>query len=103
MLIPDVRDLEVQRPELTGPFDIIGDVHGCGEELRELLETLGWALTRGPDGLPVDADHPEGRTLVFVGDLVDRGPEIVAPLRLAMSMTERGNPPRLCTFLHSIG
>src|SRR5918911_2165480 len=52
-----------------GPFDIIGDVHGCADELEELLTDLGYAA---------DAEgawrHPEGRKAVFVGDLVDRGP-----------------------------
>lgn len=49
---------------LTGPFDIIGDIHGCRSELETLLAKLGY----------VDGHHPEGRTAVFVGDLVDRGP-----------------------------
>lgn len=84
------RDLEVQRPELVGPFDVIGDVHGCGGELKALLEALGWELTAGSDGLPVDARHPEGRMLAFVGDLVDRGPEIAQVLRLVMTMVQDG-------------
>lgn len=50
---------------LTGPFDIIGDVHGCSAELETLLTTLGYD----------DGRHPAGRTAVFVGDLVDRGPD----------------------------
>ncbi|MEX2244463.1 MAG: polynucleotide kinase-phosphatase [Fimbriimonadaceae bacterium] len=66
----------------AGPFDIIGDVHGCIEELRELLGLLGYA----PDGTP-----PEGRTAVFVGDLVDRGPDSVGVLRLVMKMTSDGH------------
>ncbi|AWK72682.1 hypothetical protein CBI38_15015 [Rhodococcus oxybenzonivorans] len=57
--------------ELTGPFDIIGDVHGCRSELQTLLRKLGWTLD--PDG--GGAAHPEGRIAVFVGDLVDRGPD----------------------------
>ncbi|MFI9835695.1 polynucleotide kinase-phosphatase [Nonomuraea sp. NPDC051941] len=68
------------RTELTGPFDIIGDVHGCRSELETLLRRLGW------EGLT----HPEGRTAVFVGDLVDRGPDTPGVLRLVMDMVEAG-------------
>ncbi len=74
------------RRELTGPFDCIGDVHGCHDELLVLLGALGW---------PVDAagrvgDHPDGRLAVFVGDLVDRGPAIPAVVRTVMDLVERG-------------
>ncbi|MGV9906571.1 polynucleotide kinase-phosphatase [Streptomyces sp. NPDC003388] len=66
---------------LTGPFDIIGDVHGCSAELEALLAKLGYA----------DGAHPEGRTAVFVGDLVDRGPDTPGVLRRVMSMTASGD------------
>ncbi|MEU1463202.1 polynucleotide kinase-phosphatase [Streptomyces sp. NPDC005727] len=66
---------------LTGPFDIIGDIHGCAAELEALLAKLGYA----------DGVHPEGRTAVFVGDLVDRGPDTPGVLRRVMSMTASGN------------
>ncbi|MFJ6634791.1 polynucleotide kinase-phosphatase [Streptomyces sp. NPDC091376] len=66
---------------LTGPFDIIGDIHGCRSELDTLLTTLGY----------VDGAHPEGRTAVFVGDLVDRGPDSPGVLRRVMSMVAAGN------------
>ncbi|MER6976920.1 polynucleotide kinase-phosphatase [Streptomyces carpinensis] len=66
---------------LTGPFDIIGDVHGCSAELESLLGKLGY----------VDGEHPEGRTAVFVGDLVDRGPDTPGVLRRVMSMVESGH------------
>ncbi|KAK1182700.1 polynucleotide kinase-phosphatase [Streptomyces sp. NBS 14/10] len=75
---------------LTGPFDIIGDIHGCRSELETLLGTLGYALDRDPLGRPVDATHPEGRTAVFVGDLVDRGPDSPGVLRLVMGMVASG-------------
>lgn len=68
------------RRELAGPFDIIGDVHGCRAELEALLARLGWQGVR----------HPEGRTAVFVGDLVDRGPDTPGVLRLVMDMVEAG-------------
>ncbi|GII22765.1 polynucleotide kinase-phosphatase [Planosporangium mesophilum] len=76
--------------ELTGPFDIIGDVHGCRSELETLLTTLGWTLERDEAGRPVNATHPEGRQAVFVGDLVDRGPDSPGVLRLVMGMTAAG-------------
>ncbi|MBP8538133.1 polynucleotide kinase-phosphatase [Streptomyces sp. MK37H] len=75
---------------LTGPFDIIGDIHGCRSELETLLGKLGYALRRDELGRPVDAAHPEGRTAVFVGDLVDRGPDSPGVLRLVMGMVASG-------------
>ncbi|MDX3801991.1 polynucleotide kinase-phosphatase [Streptomyces sp. AK04-3B] len=66
---------------LTGPFDIIGDIHGCAAELESLLGKLGYT----------DGVHPEGRQAVFVGDLVDRGPDSPAVLRRVMSMVKSGN------------
>ncbi|MET8013111.1 polynucleotide kinase-phosphatase [Streptomyces sp. NPDC005271] len=75
---------------LTGPFDIIGDIHGCRSELETLLGKLGYALHRDELGRPVDAVHPEGRTAVFVGDLVDRGPDSPGVLRLVMGMVASG-------------
>ncbi|MFD5393807.1 polynucleotide kinase-phosphatase [Streptomyces sp. NPDC127097] len=76
---------------LTGPFDIIGDIHGCRSELETLLGKLGYALVRDALGRPVDAAHPEGRTAVFVGDLVDRGPDSPGVLRLVMGMVGAGH------------
>ncbi len=78
------------RRDLTGPFDVVGDVHGCLDELLDLLAALGWQVERDALGRPVGAAHPEGRTLVFVGDLVDRGPDTPGVLRLAMGMTRAG-------------
>ncbi|HEY2701634.1 MAG TPA: AAA family ATPase, partial [Pseudonocardiaceae bacterium] len=68
----------------TGPFDVIGDVHGCRAELETLLGELGYLVRR--DG----ARHPEGRRAVFVGDLVDRGPDTPGVLRLVMGMVADG-------------
>lgn len=83
-LLNDKRDLH-------GPFDIVGDVHGCLAELLELMERLGYVVERDDAGRAVDAVHPDGRTLIFVGDLIDRGPDSVGVLRLAMGMTASGN------------
>jgi protein phosphatase len=68
----------------TGPFDVIGDIHGCRAELESLLTELGYEVSR--DG----ARHPEGRRAVFVGDLVDRGPDTPGVLRLVMGMVAAG-------------
>ncbi|MCB9870543.1 MAG: metallophosphoesterase [Planctomycetes bacterium] len=65
-------------------FDIIGDVHGCFDELVELLARLGYGTT--PGGLTA----PPERRVVFVGDLVDRGPRIADTVRLAMDMVDAG-------------
>ena len=94
--LEDVDQAEIQRQPLwnnrkaePGPFDIVGDVHGCFDELTQLLERLGYAV--GRDGGEIDVSHPEGRKLVFVGDLVDRGPKVPEVLRLAMRVVESGN------------
>ncbi|MFC9895140.1 polynucleotide kinase-phosphatase [Nocardia sp. NPDC127579] len=76
--------------ELTGPFDVIGDVHGCRAELETLLGALGYELDRDDAGRPIGARHPAGRTAVFVGDLVDRGPDTPGVLRLVMGMVAAG-------------
>ena len=73
-----------------GPFDVIGDVHGCRAELEELLTTLGYELERDAAGRPVNARHPGKRRAVFVGDLVDRGPDTPGVLRLVMGMVAAG-------------
>ncbi len=74
----------------TGPFDVIGDVHGCLPELLVLLEKLRYTLTRDDAGRVVNAAHPEGRRVIFLGDLVDRGPDSPGVLRLAMGMVAAG-------------
>ena len=68
------------------PFDVVGDVHGCLDELVALLERLGYAVAA--DGA---WRHPQGRRLVFVGDLVDRGPDVAGVLDLVMRAVEAGS------------
>lgn len=69
-----------------GPFDFVGDVHGCTDELVALLGELGYDVA--PDRST--ARHPGGRTAFFVGDLVDRGPDSPGVLRLVMGMVRDG-------------
>ena len=90
--VNDIETAEIIREPLftdrrtdTGPFDIIGDVHGCLHELVSLLDRLDYA----PDG-PAWR-HPAGRRAIFLGDLVDRGPDSPGVLRLVMDMVAAGS------------
>ena len=74
------------RKDDHGPFDFIGDVHGCFDELVELLAALGYA--EQPGGAWA---HPAGRKMVFVGDLVDRGPKSPEVVRLALESVKAGS------------
>jgi len=69
----------------SGPFDMIGDVHGCCRELETLLGQLGYRR----DEKNIFA-HPEGRRIIFLGDLVDRGPNSTGALKLAFDMIDAG-------------
>lgn len=91
----ELEGLEIVRQQMWtnrrsehGPFDIIGDVHGCFDELCELMTALDYLVERNGDEYRVAV--PEGRKAVFLGDLVDRGPKIPEVLRLVMSMVEAG-------------
>jgi protein phosphatase len=72
-----------------GPFDIIGDVHGCYDELVTLLTRLGYV--RADASTEFVLHHPAGRRAIFLGDLVDRGPNVVGVLRLVMAMVAAGS------------
>ncbi|MDR1838144.1 MAG: polynucleotide kinase-phosphatase [Treponema sp.] len=72
--------------DVTGPFDIIGDIHGCYDELCELLVKLDYEV----DTENFTAKHPENRKAVFLGDLCDRGPKNAEVLRLVMNMVQAG-------------
>lgn len=77
-----------------GPFDIIGDVHGCCDELEELLGRLGYGsfIIAGhePGWTNIGYIHPAGRKAVFVGDLVDRGPRVLGTLSIVRNMVQFG-------------
>jgi hypothetical protein len=69
------------QPLFDGPLDVVGDVHGEIDALRDLLGHLGYAD---------DGRHPEGRRLVFLGDLTDRGPDSPAVVDLVQSLVAAG-------------
>lgn len=90
--VAEVDEARVERTPMPsnrraehGPFDVIGDVHGCFDELGELLAALGYEVSFGGRW---QVSHPEGRRPVFVGDLVDRGPRIADTLELVMDAVE---------------
>lgn len=93
-LSPDqIDDLTIERERMRadrcderGPFDIIGDVHGCFDELQELLRKCDYA----PDEQGVWR-HPEGRRAIFLGDIINRGPRSIDCLCLVMDMVEAGS------------
>jgi hypothetical protein len=72
-----------------GPCDLIGDVHGEAEILRQLLELLGYRETRG------GYRHPN-RKVIFLGDYVDRGPAIRETLQIIRRMVEDDSAIALC-------
>ena len=83
------QPLWTNRTDEQGPFDIIGDVHGCFDELVELLKELGYEISTQPDG-EIVVEPPQGRKAIFVGDFVDRGPKVAEVLRLVMGMQKTG-------------
>jgi protein phosphatase len=84
--------LPVNKRAERGPFDVVGDVHGCLSELMLLLVKLGYRMKRvaeaGREFWRVT--HPENRRLVFVGDLCDRGPDTPGVYRLVTDAVARG-------------
>lgn len=65
---------------MEGPLDIVGDVHGEIDALNDLLAVLGYDR---------QGRHPEGRRLVFVGDLCDRGPDSIAVMEKVGELIDR--------------
>lgn len=112
----EIEAVEIERQLLWnnrkyehGPFDIIGDIHGCCDELEVLLQKLGYEKDTETNSLsasprpPISASssspsslhfptyyHPEGRKAVFLGDLLDRGPRILDTVKLVQNMVAAG-------------
>jgi len=89
--VEEIEEAEIERQPLWnnrkndhGPFDIVGDVHGCFDELSELLAKLGYREHEGC------YRHAEGRKAIFLGDLVDRGPGVPEVVALVTKMIESG-------------
>ncbi len=83
----ETRPLSCDRRQEAGPFDIIGDVHGCAGELITLLRRLGYRRRSARNAFR----HGDGRRAIFLGDLVDRGPRIVDAVRIAERMVKEGS------------
>jgi protein phosphatase len=93
----EIADATITRTKLytdlrheSGPFDVIGDIHGCRAELATLLTALGYTISSDHEGRAVGA-HRDDRRAIFVGDLVDRGPDTPGVLRLVMGMVAAGD------------
>lgn len=96
------EDVELRRVPLWnnkkdehGPFDIFGDVHGCASELRALLANLGWEAylmeqSESPWGVE-GWRHPAKRKAIFLGDIVDRGPQVLDSIRIVRNMVNTGH------------
>ena len=97
--LEDVLQVRMARERLPvdlrhehGPFDIIGDVHGCADELELLLARLGFRVVFEGEGASrvAHVEAPAGRRAIFVGDFIDRGPRSPDVMRIVMALTERG-------------
>jgi len=103
--VAEINAVEIERQPLWnnrkyehGPFDIIGDIHGCCDELEVLLQKLGYVQVPPSEGEPEKSEfwnfptyrHPQGRKAVFLGDLVDRGPRILDTVKLVRNMVKAG-------------
>ncbi|MBL4774136.1 MAG: polynucleotide kinase-phosphatase, partial [Alcanivoracaceae bacterium] len=93
--IEEIENVEIIRQPMWtnkksehGPFDIIGDIHGCFDELYKLLIQLGYEITETENQRYI-VKTPENRKAVFVGDLIDRGPENIKVLKLVMDMVNQ--------------
>jgi hypothetical protein len=83
----DQTDSQASNNKFEG-YDIIGDVHGCYDSLIELLTKLGYSLR---DGVYVYSNQSKPRQVIFLGDILDRGPKIRESIHIVQTMVERGS------------
>jgi protein phosphatase len=87
--------LSCNKADMSGPFDIIGDLHGCHDELEILLKKLGYQENESEIetviGISRPWHHPGGRQAVFLGDYLDRGPRILETLAKVQAMVSFGS------------
>ncbi len=88
-----IKKLRCNKRDENGPFDIIGDIHGCAGELEQLLEKMGYQITQNADK-SYHITAPHNRRVIFLGDLVDRGPRTPDVLRIVRHMVQ--NDAALC-------
>src|SRR5262245_31268241 len=96
--VEEIDNVEIERTRLwtdarheSGPFDIIGDVHGCADELEALLAKLGYLVSwAAGEGRACTVIPPQKRRAIFLGDLVDRGPRTPDVLKIVHSMVASG-------------
>ena len=95
--LEQLENVEIVRTKLWndrkddhGPFDIIGDIHGCCDELEMLLAKLGYEKKNGV------FSHPDNRKVAFLGDFCDRGTRNADVLRLVMDMVNAGSAIAVC-------
>ena len=77
-LLSGMNSKSLVQPLFEGPIDIVGDVHGEIDALHSLMRHLGYDS---------DGQHPDGRRLVFAGDLTDRGPDSPAVVAVVQRLT----------------
>lgn len=80
---PRLLEIDLKRGQ---GFDVIGDIHGCADEMFRLVAKAGYSISRKPKGRSFEISHPEGRKLFLVGDIVDRGPNSLDALRFMRSL-----------------
>ena len=68
-------------------YDVIGDIHGCANELEALLELMGYEQDRTECAYRQAPD----RRAIFVGDLIDRGPDQLRVLQTVKAMVDAGS------------